>query len=174
MPNPKKEIRDFRNMTVNFEEAAKFLNLSKSSFYCLIKTGVIPKAGEGEYILGEVVDSYWRNQFCSEARHRHSEGLKAAQTRLVTAQAELKEAELAENRGELHRASAIAKVWTDQVLNAKTHLLAIPTKVGLMLVGQELQVIVKKLKDAIYEALRELADYDWETIRLVLLSQRNQ
>ena len=167
MPNPKKEIRDFRNMTVNFEEAAKFLNLSKGSFYCLIKTGVIPKAGEGEYILGEVVESYWRNQF-------DSEGLKAAQNRLVTAQAELKEAELAENRGELHRASAIAKVWTDQVLNAKTRLLAIPTKVGPMLVGQELQVIVKKLKDAIYEALRELADYDWEKIRLVLLSQRNQ
>ena len=157
MPNPKKEIRDFRNMTVNFEEAAKFLNLSKSSFYRLIETGVIPKSGEGEYILGEVVESYWRNQF-------DSEGLKAAQTRLVTAQAELKEAELAENRGELHRASAIAKVWTDQVLNAKTHLLAIPTKVGPMLVGQELQVIVKKLKDAIYEALRELADYDSEKI----------
>ena len=167
MANPKKEIRDFRKMTVNFEEVAKFLNLSKSSFYRLIETGVIPKSENGEYILGEVVDSYWRNQF-------DSEGLKAAQTRLVTAQAELKEAELAENRGELHRASAIAKVWTDQVLNAKTHLLAIPTKVGPMLVGQELQVIVKKLKDAIYEALRELADYDWEKIRLVLLSQRNQ
>ena len=167
MPNPKKEIRDFRNMTVNFEEAAKFLNLSKSSFYRLIETGVIPKAGEGEYILGEVVESYWRNQF-------DSEGLKAAQTRLVTAQAELKEAELAENRGELHRASAIAKVWTDQVLNAKTHLLAIPTKVGPMLVGQELQVIVKKLKDAIYEALRELADYDSEKITRTAAILRNQ
>ena len=167
MPNPKKEIRDFRNMTVNFEEAAKFLNLSKSSFYRLIETGVIPKSGEGEYILGEVVESYWRNQF-------DSEGLKAAQTRLVTAQAELKEAELAENRGELHRASAIAKVWTDQVLNAKTHLLAIPTKVGPMLVGQELQVIVKKLKDAIYEALKELADYDSEKITRTAAILRNQ
>ena len=130
MPNPKKEIRDFRHMTVNFEEAANFLNLSRSSFYRLIETGVIPKSDNGEYILSEVVESYWRNQF-------DTEGLKAAQTRLTTAQAELKELELAEQRGELHRASAIAKVWADNVLNAKKKLLAIPTKIPPMLVGQD-------------------------------------
>ncbi|MBR0034780.1 MAG: hypothetical protein IJP54_03795, partial [Synergistaceae bacterium] len=67
-----------------------------------------------------------------------------------------------------------AKVWTDQVLNAKTHLLAIPMKVGPMLVGQELQVIVKKLKDAIYEALKELADYDSEKITRTAAILRNQ
>ena len=167
MSRRKNQSRNFRTMKVTAPEAAAFLNLPERSFYRLVETGVIPKAGEGEYILGEVVESYWRNQF-------DSEGLKAAQTRLVTAQAELKEAELAENRGELHRASAIAKVWTDQVLNAKTHLLAIPTKVGPMLVGQELQVIVKKLKDAIYEALKELADYDSEKITRTAAILRNQ
>ena len=157
MPRKKNQNRDFRTMKVTAHEAASFLNLPERSFYRLVETGVIPKAGEGEYILGEVVESYWRNQF-------DSEGLKAAQTRLVTAQAELKEAELAENRGELHRASAIAKVWTDNVLNAKTRLLSIPSKVGPMLVGQELQTIVAKLKEAIYEALKELGGYDSEKI----------
>ena len=62
MPNPKKEIRDFRHMTVNFEEAANFLNFSMSSFYRLIETEVIPKFDNGEYILGEVVESCWRDQ----------------------------------------------------------------------------------------------------------------
>ena len=157
MSRRKNPNRDFRAMKVTAPEAAAFLNLPERSFYRLVETGVIPKAGEGEYILGEVVESYWRNQF-------DSEGLKAAQTRLVTAQAELKELELAEQRGEIHRASAIAKVYTDDVINCKTRLLAIPTKVGPMLVGQELQVIVKKLKDAIYEALKELAGYDGEKI----------
>ena len=157
MPNPKKEIRDFRHMTVNFEEAANFLNLSRSSFYRLIETGVIPKSDNGEYILSEVVESYWRNQF-------DTEGLKAAQTRLTTAQAELKELELAEQRGELHRASAIAKVWADNVLNAKKKLLAIPTKIPPMLVGQDVQTIRKKLEQEIKESLRELADYDGEKI----------
>ena len=166
MPNPKKEIRDFRNMTVNFDEAAKFLNLSKSSFYRLVESGVIPKSGEGEYILGDVVESYWKNQF-------DSEGLTAARTRLVTAQAELAEAELAEQRGELHRASAIAKVWADNVLNAKKKLLAISTKIPPMLVGQDVQTIRMKLENEIKEALRELADYDGEKITRASIIQGN-
>ena len=64
--------------------------------------------------------------------------------------------------------------WIDKIINAKTHLRAIPTKVGPMLVGQELQVIVKKLKDAIYEALRELADYDSEKITRTAAILRTQ
>ena len=167
MSKKKTEKRDMRKMEVSPSEAASFLSISDATFYRLVASGVLPKSDNGKYVLCEVVESYWRSQF-------DTEGLKAAQTRLVTAQAELKEAELAENRGELHRASAIAKVWTDQVLNAKTHLLAIPTKVGPMLVGQELQVIVKKLKDAIYEALRELADYDSEKITRTAAILRTQ
>lgn len=162
-----KERRDFYSQVISAPEAAAFLKISERTFNRLVENGVIPKDSYGEYILGEVVESYWRNQF-------DSEGLKAAQTRLVTAQAELKEAELAENRGELHRASAIAKVWTDNVLNAKTRLLSIPTKIGPMLVGQELQTIVTKLKEAIYEALRELADYDGEKITRTSTILRNQ
>ena len=166
MSRRKNQNRDFRSMKVTAPEAAAFLNLSQRSFYRLVETKVLPKAGEGEYILGEVVEAYWRSQF-------DTEGLKAAQTRLVTAQAELKEAELAEQRGELHRASAIAKVWTDNVLNAKTRLLAIPTKVGPLLVGQELQIIVARLKDAINETLKELSDYDGEKITRTAALLRN-
>lgn len=157
MPNPKKEFRDFRNMPVTFDEAAKFLGLSKSSFYRLIETGIIPKSSNGEYILGEVVESYWRSQFDPES-------LKAAQTRLVTAQAELKELELAEERGELHRASAVVKVWTDNVSNARTRLRSIPVKIAPELVGQNLLVIQEKLKSVIDEALKELAEYDGRRI----------
>ena len=151
---------------MSFDQAADFLNMSKSSFYRLIESGVIPKSDDGKYTLSEVVEAYWRNQF-------DSEGLKAAQTRLVTAQAELKEAELAEQRGELHRASAIAKVWTDNVINTRTKLLAIPNKIAPELIGQDLQTVQQKLKNAIYEALRELADYDGEKITRTAAIQGN-
>ena len=157
MPNPKKDIKDYRKITVNYEEAAKFLNLSKSTFFRLIEAGVIPKSEDGNYILGEVVEAYWRNQF-------DSEGLVTAKTRLTTAMAELKENELAEQRGELHRASAVVKVWTDNVMNAKTRLLSIPTKISPELVGQDLLTIKVKLKIAIDEALVELAEYDGKRI----------
>lgn len=153
MPNPKKEIRDLRRMKVSFEEVAKFLNLSKSSFYRLIESGVIPKSEDGEYILGEVVESYWRNQF-------DTEGLKAAQTRLTTAQAEIKELELAEMRGEMHRASVIQKIWAERNVNIKSRLLAIPSKIAPELIGQDLPGVMTKLKDAVCEVLNELAEYD--------------
>ncbi len=157
MSRRKTQSRDFRTLRVTPSEAAAFLQVPERTFYRLVETGVIPKAGDGEYILGEVVESYWRNQF-------DTEGLKAAQTRLTTAQAELKELELAEQRGELHKASAIAKVWADNVLNAKKKLLAIPTKIPPMLVGQDVQTIRKRLEDEIKESLRELAGYDRDKI----------
>ncbi len=166
MSRRKTQSRDFRAIRVTPSEAAAFLQVPERTFYRLVETGIIPKAGDGEYILGEVVESYWRNQF-------DTEGLKAAQTRLTTAQAELKELELAEQRGELHRASAIAKVWADNVLNAKKKLLAIPTKIPPMLVGQDVQTIRKKLEQEIKESLRELADYDGEKITRASAIQGN-
>lgn len=169
MSNPKKDVanyENFRKLKVSFDQAADFLNMSKSSFYRLIEAGVIPKSDDGKYILSEVVEAYWRNQF-------DSEGLKAAQTRLVTAQAELKENELAEQRGELHRSSAVAKVWTDNVINAKMRLLAIPNKLAPVLVGQDVKAIREKIEDEIKEALTELAEYDGEKITRTSIIQGN-
>ena len=153
MPNPKKNVINYKKVIVNYEEAANFLNLSKSTFFRLIEAGIIPRSDDGNYILGEVVEAYWRNQF-------DSEGLRAAQTRLVTAQAELKEAELAEQRGELHRASVVQKIWSERNINIRAKLLAIPTKISPELVGKDLLTIQAKLKDAVNETLEELADYD--------------
>lgn len=153
MSRRKNQTRNFRTEKVTPTEAALFLKLPERSFFRLVETGVIPKVSEGEYLLGEVVESYWRNQF-------DSEGLKAAQTRLVTAQAELKENELAEQRGELHRASVVQKIWSERNVNIRAKLLSIPTKISPELVGQDLLTIQAKLKAAVYEALEELADYD--------------
>ncbi len=165
MSKRKNQNRNFRSIKVTAPEAASFLNLPERSFYRLVETGIIPKAGEGEYILGDVVEAFWRNQF-------DSEGLTAARTRLVTAQAELAETELAEQRGELHRASAVIKVWADNVSNAKTRLLAIPVKIAPELVGQDLMTMQNKLKTAINEALKELADYDGRRITSAAASMR--
>lgn len=165
MSRRKTQSRNLRTMSVTAPEAAAFLKLTERSFYRMVEAGTLPKANDGEYILGDVVEAFWRSQF-------DSEGLTAARTRLTTAQAELAEAELAEQRGELHRASAIAKVWTDNVINCKNRLLAIPTKTGPLLVGQGLQTIVAQLKEAIYEALQELADYDGEKITRAAAIQR--
>ena len=157
MSRRKNEVKDYRTQVISAPEAALLLRMPERSFFRLVETGIIPKSSDGEYILGEVVESYWRSQFDPES-------LKAAQTRLVTAQAELKELELAEERGELHRAAAVVKVWTDNVSNARTRLRSIPVKIAPELVGQNLLVIQEKLKSVIDEALKELAEYDGRRI----------
>ena len=163
----KKERRNFYAEVISAPEAAALLKISERTFNRLVESGVIPKDDYGEYILGEVIEAYWHYQL-------DSEGLLAAKTRLTTAMAELRENELAEQRGDLHRASAVVKVWTDNVMNAKTRLLSIPSKIGPELVGKDLLEIQAKLKSAIYEALEELAEYDGKRITSTAALMRQQ
>jgi hypothetical protein len=150
---PPKKVRDFRSEVISTAEAVAFLGLNERTFHRLVEEGVIPKAGNGEYVLGDITEAYWKSRF-------DTEGLEAEQTRLTKAKADLAELDLAEQRGEVHRASAVMRVWADNVMNAKTRILSIPTKLAPELAGKELQEIQTKLKTEISEALNELADYD--------------
>ena len=165
MARPKKGVRDFRSEVVTAAEAAAFLDLPERSFFRLVEEGHISKNTDGCYILGEISEAYWKSKF-------NTEGLEAAQTRWTTAKAELSELQLAEERGELHRAAAVMRVWADNVMNAKTKLLAIPTKLAPELRGKSLQEIQKKLKTEINEVLHELAEYDERRIARAAASVR--
>lgn len=161
-----KEIRNFREYIISAAEASNFLKVNERTFNRMVEAGKIPQESYGNYVFGDVYDAYVASIF-------DSKGLKEAQTRLVTAQAEIKENELAEQRGELHRSSAVAKVWTDNVINAKTRLLAIPNKLAPVLVGQDVKAIREKIEDEIKEALTELAEYDGEKITRTSIIQGN-
>jgi hypothetical protein len=165
MGRPRKEVRDFRSEAVTAAEASMFLGVNERVFYLMVEEGVIPKAGSGKYILGDVTEAYWRSRF-------DTEGLEAEQTRLTKARADLAELELAEQRGEVHRAAAVMRVWADNVMNGKTRLLSIPTKISPELVGKDLQEIQTKLKTEINEALNELAEYDERRITRAAASLR--
>ena len=161
MSRRKNQTRDLRALRVTPAEAASFLKLSESSFYRLVKAGIIPRAGDGEYILGDVVESYWRNQKqlppvrIDEALARKRAD---ANIRLTLAKAKLKEAQAAVHQQEL--VDKDTGVWIEKIINAKKRLLAIPAKVGSLLLGQGLQTITDKLNEAIGEALQELAEED--------------
>ena len=160
MPQPKKELRDFSSESVTPDEAAKFLKLSRRTFYRLIESGDLPKSNDGEYILGEIVEAYWRSQF-------DNKGLLAAKTRLTTAAAEINELKLSQERGEVVKSSAVMKVWCDNVIRAKTKLLNIPTKIAPELVGQDVTEIQSRLTNEIEQALKELAEYNVDAIKRV-------
>lgn len=153
MPRPKNEKRAFYDERVTAIEAASFLGISERSFYRLVEERVIPKEADGIYVLGEVVDAYYKNLLGNK-------GLAAARTRLANAEAEMRELELAEMKGQMFRASDVSKAWTDNVINVRAKLLAIPTKISHELIGKDLADINMILKREIYEALNELAGYD--------------
>jgi phage terminase Nu1 subunit (DNA packaging protein) len=165
MARPKKDIRDFRSEVISAPEAAMFLALPERSFRQLVEDGVLPKNARGEYILGEISEAYWNFRLGSE-------GLEAEQTRLTKAKADLAELEVAEQREEFLRASAVMRVWADDVINAKTQLLAVPTKIAPELVGKTIQEIHVKLKNAISKALEEIAEYDGRRIARASASLR--
>ena len=165
LARPKKEVQDYRSRVISGPEAIIFLGIPRRSFFRLVEVGVIPKADDGQYILGDIAEAYWKH--CS-----NSEGLEAEQTRLTKAKADMAELELAEQRGEMHRASAVMKVWADDVINAKTRLLAIPSKITPELVGKSLPEIQAALKKEIHEALYELSEYDGQRIARAAASRK--
>ena len=156
--NPRKNRKNYYAEEVSAIEAADFLRLPERTFYKLVEDGVIPKVEDGVYVLGDVVHAYWRSQMGKK-------GLMVAKTRLTNAEAELRELELAEQRGDVIRKSAISMAWGENVINCKSKLLSIPTKIAPELVGQDLRTIQQKLKCVIYEALKELADYDQQQLQ---------
>ncbi|MFE8032268.1 hypothetical protein [Thiohalocapsa marina] len=83
-------------------------------------------------------------------------GLERA--RLDRARADLAELALAQKRGELLAASDVEENWTSMVLNARSKLLALPSKLAHELAGtRDPAEVASRLKTAVYQALEELA-----------------
>ncbi len=100
-----------------------------------------------------------------QAKPVNGESLEEAKTRKESALASLHELELAEKTGKLLDAEQTAEWWTRIITNAKTKLLAIPTKAAPLVIGCKTPAQAKDvLERHIYEALTELSATNPETI----------
>ena len=101
---------------------------------------------------------------------------EAERARLTHGQANKVEMETAVMRGELIPAEVVAHVQSDMVGRARARLLSIPTKAAHAILGiTELNEAKDVLKEFIYEALTELADYQPEHYGVIAdLSQDQQ
>ena len=155
----KNEIYDYRSDEISPVEAARLLKLPESSFFLLVQKGIIPKTGgdEHDYILGDVIDAYIEYLF-------DTKGLKEAQTELIRTRAKKEKRELDALDGELVPVSVVMKVYTENISNVRSKLLAIPTKIAPELVGKDEVSMQAKLKHEIYEILKELVEYDKERV----------
>jgi phage terminase Nu1 subunit (DNA packaging protein) len=81
-------------------------------------------------------------------------------TALVRAQRERQELENQLFRGELHRADDVEAIMNDLLTGIKMRLLAIPTRVARLLVGQhQIPRIIEILTDAVELALGDVLNY---------------
>ena len=95
------------------------------------------------------------------ASNRVNEDFEEARTRKTTAEADIKEMEVAQAAGALIPAEEVIATWTDILANLKAKLLAIPVKTAPLVRDEEdLRAIETVIENQIYEALHELAQYD--------------
>jgi Holliday junction resolvase-like predicted endonuclease len=138
-------------------EVSEYLGLTPQRVCQLVKEGVVPRVGRGEYDLVAAFQgyiAYLRENSESEERM----GISEAKQRKLAAEAQLAELTLEQEKKKLVRVDAIEEYWVGIVTAAKTKFLAMPNRLSPLLVGQEKIASVHKiLQEAIVESLNELA-----------------
>jgi phage terminase Nu1 subunit (DNA packaging protein) len=149
--------------TVDVSKVAGFLNLSEARVQQLVKEGM-PREARGQY--DPIQCAHWYIRFLQNALEKRAaptrEGGFAGQNeervRLLRAEADLKEIELAKQRGQLIALSDVEAELTDLVLTTKARIMAIPQRVAPELIGETSRVMIQaKLEKACKEALHALA-----------------
>ncbi len=141
---------------------ARFLNLTERRVQQLARDGIIPKAEKGKYDLVRCVQQYVR--YLQERAYGSGDTAQDSyheRARLIKAQADKTELEVAEMRGQLMPIEIIENDWMQHVSSCRMRLLAIPSKSAFQIASlKEPAQIERFLKAAIYEALSELAHDD--------------
>lgn len=155
--------------TVPVETLAKLFNLTAVRIQQLAGDGVVVRKERGRYDLWASIRNYIKflqdrkvNQW--DAGGDDGKGWARERERLTRAKADVAEIEAALLKGQSHDAAAVAKVWGDMIGNARAKLLSMPTKLAGALDGLTITEREALIKEAVNEALRELAAYSPEVV----------
>jgi phage terminase Nu1 subunit (DNA packaging protein) len=149
--------------TVSVEKVAGFLNLTPQRVQQLVKEGM-PRESRGEY--DAIKCAGWYIRYLQTALEKKAVptleggfvGEREERIRLLRADADLKEMELARERSQLVAIPDVEKLLTDLVLTTKARILAIPPRLAPDLVGETQRTMIQaKLEKACVEALAYLA-----------------
>lgn len=144
---------------------AKLFGLTERRVQQLAQEGIIPKPEKNQYeLVGSVrsyIDYLQQRAFGKGAVPQDTHLERA---RLLKAQADMAEIELAERTGSLVTVERVEADWTDMVAACRAKMLGIPTKTAYQIAHLDKpEEIEKFLKRTIYEALAEMATYETTT-----------
>ena len=156
-----------KSPTVDVSTLAKLFNLTAMRVQQLATDGVVVRAERGKYELWPSIRNYIKslqerkvNQWSTGAGERGGE-YEGHRARLTKARADMAEVQAALLKGSTHEASAVEAVWFDMIGNARTKLLAMPSKLAPRVHGEDnLAAIKTAIEAAVTEALNELSNYD--------------
>ncbi len=142
---------------------ARFLNLTERRVRQLRDTGVIQeyKGMPGLYNLLET-----NHKYIDYLRNRNPESeenidYNTERAKLIMAKRKSEEFDLELKEGNLHTSEDIKSVMSDMLINFKSRLMAIPSKLSPILSKKTDKAEIHRiLKDSVDEALNELADFD--------------
>jgi phage terminase Nu1 subunit (DNA packaging protein) len=150
--------------TVKIDQVAGLLNLTPQRVHQLVKEG-LPKEKRGEY--DGVKCMFWYIRYLQGQISRLSPNVdlvggeadaeRKERLRLLRADAELRELELARERGEFMALTDVEKLMSDLVIMTKARLLALPNRLAPQLEGEGRVVIETRLDRALKEVLTILA-----------------
>lgn len=165
--------RTRKSLTV--KQLAALLKLKPRRIQQLSAEGM-PKISRGRYDFQKAV--LWYVCFLQDAIQKNKSmisegkfaGVQTERARKLRADAELKEIELAEQRGQLVAIPDVVKVFVDLVHMTKARVLATPPRIASAVLGETSQIMIqaiveKQLKEALNELADDGANYKVEPVR---------
>jgi phage terminase Nu1 subunit (DNA packaging protein) len=149
--------------TVDVTKVASALNLDERRVQQLVKEGM-PREARGQY--DPVKCMLWYIRYLQQALEKKAVptldggffGEREERVRLLRADADLREMELAKERGLLVALPDFEATLTDLVLTTKARIMALPPRLAPELVGETSRVMIQaKIEKACKESLAYLA-----------------
>ncbi len=161
-------MSDIRSATCGVKDLAELFDYTTQRIDQLSDEGVVVKRSRGKYALWESLkglirhrDTKRKNQWDGDPESEDGQSYEAHRARLTAAKADVAEIAAAIAKGQAHDAGAVEAVWTDMLMNCRSKLLALPTRLAPKLRKEtQLNSVREILETAIHEALAELASYD--------------
>jgi phage terminase Nu1 subunit (DNA packaging protein) len=147
---------------VGVDKVAKALNVTARRVQQLVKEGMPPPESRGKYDLAQCMLWYIRYlQKVIEKREAPEDmagnSLRRQRERLVAAQAEREELELAEKKGEVVPIAVFEEATAKQITSARQHWLTMPSNIAHLLEGETRDVIKQRLVAEVRKILSSMS-----------------
>lgn len=137
-------------------ELSRLIGITQRRINQLAEDKIITRQPEGDFILPEAIAEFYSFKFQNE----EAVDYMAEKAKHEAAKRQLAEIELAKRRNEVHEAEDVEAVMTDMLVNLRSQLLGIPTKMAPILANRDQGFVDKALTDEIQSRLAELSEYN--------------